>query len=172
MGFEVVVSMLQQNKIRVWVLFCLGKKVKTELGLGETGFSDLSKKLKNTHCMLYFDNFSNSPTLVEKPFDRGIYCLGTVRSDRKNMAIMKKDIDMKWGDIDFQYGNNVVVVKWFDNCGVTMVGTCLEECNKVSTVTRRVKGQKSKIPVPFSEIIKDYNSGIGGVDLLDKKLAA
>ena len=25
----------------------------------------------------------------------------------------------------------VVAVKWFDNRGVTMVGTCLEECNKV-----------------------------------------
>ena len=50
--------------------------------------------------MLYFDNFFNSPTLVEKHFDRGIYCLGTVQSDWKNMAIMKKDKD-KGNDIDF-----------------------------------------------------------------------
>ena len=56
---------------------------------------------------------------------------------------MKKDKDMKRGDIDFQYANNVVAVKWFDNRGVT-VGTCLEECNKVSTVTRRVKGQSAQ----------------------------
>ena len=133
---------------------------------------DLSKKLKNTHCMLYFDNFFNSTTLVEKLFDRGTYCLGTVRSDRKHMPIMKKDKDIKRGDIDFQYANNVVAVKWFDNCGVTMVGTYLEECNKVSTVTRRVKGQSANIPVPCPEIIKDYNSGMGGVDLLDQKAAA
>ena len=52
--------------------------------------------------MLYFDNFFNYPTLVEELFDRRIYCLGTVRSDQKNMAIMKKDKDMKRGDIDFQ----------------------------------------------------------------------
>ena len=109
----------------------LGKKEKTELGFGETAVLDLSKKLENTHCMLYFHNFFNSPTLVEKLFDRGIYCVGTVRSDRKNMAIMKKDKDMKKGEIDFQYANYVVDVKWFDNRGVTMVGTCLEECNKV-----------------------------------------
>ena len=51
--------------------------------------------------MLYFDNFFNYPTLVEKLFDRGVCCLGTVRSDRGNMAIMKKDKDMKRGDIDF-----------------------------------------------------------------------
>ena len=40
----------------------LGKKEK----LGETTVFDLSKNLENTHCMLYFDNFFNSPTLVEK----------------------------------------------------------------------------------------------------------
>ena len=88
------------------------------------------------------------------------------------MAIMKKDKDMERNDIDFQDSNNVVAVKWFDNRGVTMVGTCLEECNKVSIVRRRVKGQSTKIPVPYSEIIKDYNSGMGGVDLLDQKAAA
>ena len=64
----------------------VGKKEKTELGLGEKVVLDLSKKLENTHCMLYFDNFFNSPTLVEKLFDLGIYCFGTIRSDR-NMPI-------------------------------------------------------------------------------------
>ena len=53
-----------------------------------------------------------------------------------------------------------------------MVGTCLGECNKLSTVTRRAKGQSAKIPVPSPEIIKDYNSSMGGVDLLDQKTAA
>ena len=83
------------------------------------------------------------------------------------MAIVKKDKDMKKGDIDFQLANNVVAVKWFDNRGVTMVGTCLEECNKVSTFTCRVKGQSAKTPVPWPEIIKNYNSGMDGVDILD-----
>ena len=53
-----------------------------------------------------------------------------------------------------------------------MVGTCLEESDKISTISRRVKGQSAKIPVPCPEIIKDYNSGMGGVDLLDQKTAA
>ena len=55
----------------------------------------MSKKLENIYSMLYFDNFFNSPTLVEKVFNRGIYCLGTVRSEQKNMAIMKKNKDIK-----------------------------------------------------------------------------
>ena len=40
-----------------------------------------------------------------------MYCLVTVRSDRKNMAFMKKDKDKKRDDIDFQFANNVVAVK-------------------------------------------------------------
>ena len=56
----------------------LGKKEKAELGLGETFILDLSKKLENTYCMLYFDNFFNSPTLVEMLSVMGIYCLGAL----------------------------------------------------------------------------------------------
>ena len=93
----------------------LGKKEKAELGLGERVVLDLSEKLENTHSTLYFDNLFSSPSLVEKPFDTGIYCLGTVRNDRKNMAVMKKDKDMKRGEVDFQYANNVVAAKWFDS---------------------------------------------------------
>ena len=58
----------------------LGKRKKQSLG---KVVLDLSMKLENTHCMLYFDNSFNSPTLVEKLFNRGIYSLGTVRSDQK-----------------------------------------------------------------------------------------
>ena len=35
-----------------------------------------------------------------------------------------------------------------------------------------MKGQNAKIPVPCPEIIKDYNYGMSGVDLLDQKTAA
>ena len=77
------------------------------------------------------------------------------------MAIVKKDRDMKRGGIDFQYASNVIAMKWFNNRGVKTVGTYLDECNKVSTVTRRVKGQSTKITVPCPEIIKEYGYGYG-----------
>ena len=85
---------------------------------------------------------------------------------------MKKDKDMKRGNVDFQNANNMVAVKWFGNRGVTMVGTCLGECNKVSAFTRKVKGQSAKISVLCPEIIKDYNCGMGGVDLPVQKTTA
>ena len=53
-----------------------------------------------------------------KLFDKGIYCIGTVRTDRNNIAVMEKDNGIKRGDIDFQYTDNIVAVKWYDNRGV------------------------------------------------------
>ena len=78
--------------------------------------------------MLCFGSSFNFPTLVEKLFYWGIYCIGTVHRDQKYLAIMKEDKDMKRGDINCQYVNNMVVtVKWCDNYGMKMIGTCLEE---------------------------------------------
>ena len=127
MGFKWVCRCCSKTRYLYASDLYLGKKGKTGLGLGETFALDLCKKLENAQCMLYFDNIFNSPALVEKVFDRGIYCLSAVRSDRKNKTIMKKDNDTKRGDIDFQYANDVVAVKWFDNRKVIIVGTCLEK---------------------------------------------
>ena len=48
-----------------------------------------------------------------------------------------------------------------------MVGTYLENFHKVPTVTQGVIEESTKIPVICSEIIKDQNSSMGAVDLLD-----
>ena len=109
---------------------------------------------------------------MAKLFEKGIYCIGTVRNDRKNMVVMKKDNTMKRGDIDFQYADDVVALKWYDNHGVTLVGTCLEGCNQTSSVSCRVKGKSATTPVPCPSIVKEYNNSMGGVDLLDQRTAA
>ena len=40
--------------------------------------------------MLYFNSFCNSPTLVEKLFDRGIYFPGTIGGDQKKYGYYEK----------------------------------------------------------------------------------
>ena len=118
MEFQLVVSMLQQNRISVWVWSLSWQKEKPKLRLGKIVVLDLPKKLENTYRMLYFDNFFNSATLVEKLFNSEIYCIDTVQSNRKNITIVKNDIDMKKGDIDYQYPNDVllwnglIIVEW------------------------------------------------------------
>ena len=108
-----VVSVLQRNRLPllVWSLSWYKKNNNNkDLGLGETVVLDISKKLRNSYYEIYFDNFFNSPTLVDKLFDKGVYCIGTVRTDRKNMAVLKKDKAMKRVDIDFQYADKIVAV--------------------------------------------------------------
>ena len=47
----------------------------------------LSEKLKGTYCTLFFDIFFNSPPLTDKLFEEGIYVVGTVRSNRKQILL-------------------------------------------------------------------------------------
>ena len=87
------------------------------------------------------------------------------------MAVMPNDSNMKRGNIEFQFSENIAAVKWFDNRGVTLVGTALEGCDQISSVSRRAKDQSSKFTVPCPKMVKDYNSNMGGVDLLEQKTA-
>ena len=71
---------------------------------------NLRERLDGSYCTLYFDNFFNSLMLVNKLYGKGIYCAGTVRRERVDIAIVPNDNEIKRGDIDFQ-----AAVKWFDN---------------------------------------------------------
>ena len=84
---------------------------------------------------------------------------------------MKKDNAMKRGDIDFQYADNIVAVKQYDSHGVTLVRTCLKDCNQISPVILNVKGKSTKILVPRPSNLNEYNNGIGVVDLFDQRTA-
>ena len=83
------------------------------------------------------------------------------------MAVIPNDSNVKRGDIEFQFSENIATVTWFDNRGVTLVGTALEGCDQISSVSRRAKGQRSKVTGPCPKMVKDYNFSMDGVDLLD-----
>ena len=57
----------------------LGKKSKTEFGLGESVVLSLCENLKSSYCYVFFDNFFASPNLMLNLFEDGIYATGTVR---------------------------------------------------------------------------------------------
>ena len=65
------------------------------MNLGSSVVLGLRQVLKDTYCHVFFDNFFNSSTLIQKLHDYRLYCLGTARSDRINMLLMKKDKEMK-----------------------------------------------------------------------------
>ena len=113
----------------------MGKKEVREVGLGEGVVLTLAEKLKGTNCFLYFDNFFSSPKLIAELYDMGIYGIGTVRSDRKNIPKWKADADMKRGDIDLHYRKKVIACKWYDNKAVRLVGSNVENVDNTNYIT-------------------------------------
>ena len=76
----------------------LGKKGNTEFCFGESVILSLCQKLKDTHCFVFFDNFFTSPALLLKLLEMGIYATGTVRTNRKNVPVLKHDKEMNCGE--------------------------------------------------------------------------
>ena len=75
-----------------------GRKENRELNLESSVALDLCQVLKDTYCHVFFDNFFNCSTLIQKLHDNGLYELGTARSDKINMQQIKKDKEIKRGD--------------------------------------------------------------------------
>ena len=132
----------------------------------------MTECLENSYCTVFFDNFFNSPSLIKKLYDRGLYEVGTARKDRVGMPEMTTDRKMKRGDHDYMYSDKVAFCKWFDRRSVLMLFCNIEEMLTTSTVLRQQKGSASKIQVPCPHFIKMYNQGMGGVDLIDQRTAA
>ena len=98
----------------------LGRKQKPEfiLGLGEEVVLQLTKDLEQSFCTVYFDNFFNSPKLIAKLFQKGIYGIGTVRANRKQMPKMIDDKQMKSRNCEFFFQ----VIQWLANGWI--IGQC------------------------------------------------
>ena len=148
-------------------------KMRPEIDHLKSKFSEaLSKDLEQSFCTVYFDNFFNSPKLIEKLFQKGIYGIGTVRANRKQMPKMIDDKQMKRGDCEFLFSGNTMACKWMDNRSVLLLSSALEGMNDILSVQRREKSSKTKSSVPCPKVVKLYNSSIGGIDLIDQRTAA
>ena len=85
---------------------------------------------------------------------------------------MINDKHMKRGDCEFLFSGNTMACKWMDNRSVLLLSSALEGMNDILSVQRREKGSKTKSSVPCPKVVKIYNSGMGGVDLMDQRTAA
>ena len=83
----------------------LGRKQTPEfnLGLGEEVAHELTKDLERLFCTVNFDNFFDSPQLIEKLSQKDIYSIGTVWANGKQMPKMIDDKQMKREDCEFLF---------------------------------------------------------------------
>ena len=125
---------------------------------------------------LFFDNFFTSHALMVSLADRDFAATGTIRENRTGGANKEfqssKEIKKKCnrGDFEHRCDGTVYVVKWYDNSIVCAASNKFTH-EPVQTTSRRVKGQ-SNIAVKQPYIIRRYNEGMGGVDLMDRLLAS
>ena len=92
----------------------------------------------------FFDNFSNSPTLIVKLYESCLYGIGTAQKDRKGMLEMLVDRKVKRGDFKYLYSNAIARCKWLNRCSVTMLFSNVEWMATTFTVPHWVKDQWQK----------------------------
>lgn len=137
----------------------------------------LAKTINNPTCsVIYFDNFFTSPDLVHYlRNEKGILALGTLRASRSRGCDLKSDKELARlgrGSFDQKVDNTkkVAIVKWYDNKAVLLCSSYVD-AYPISQIKRYVKGNAQKIDVPCPQIVKHYNTHMGGVDLADMLVA-
>ncbi|XP_046399947.1 piggyBac transposable element-derived protein 3-like [Ischnura elegans] len=160
-----------------------GDKYKTNinngenLGLGEKVVLDLLSVVQfpGEH-KLFFDNFFTSHSLLCILGERGYFGTGTVRESRiaKCPLPASKEISKirKKGYYfsAFDRKNQIFVVRWFDNAVVTIASNCgfLIPLNQAKRWDRTAR---KAVFIPQPNLIREYNQGMGGVDLHDNGVA-
>lgn len=132
---------------------------------------------KNSNYLMYFDNWFSSLKLFAQLAKEGIFALGTVRSNRLSGCRFSNDTDLrKKGRGTFEEkevgfnGIDIRAVKWYDNRGVILAST-FSKARPVGTIQRWDRTKKQRVQVNYPSIVQQYNTFMGGVDLLDAFLA-
>ena len=116
---------------------------------------------------LCFDNWSCTLPLCLELKSLGILTTATVRANRIAGCPLKCEKDLKKeGRGSSSYisdaNSGIVLVRWFDNISVQLVSTYSSPATS-GTVKRWNQSSNWHILVPCPEIVKNYNSVIGGL---------
>ena len=114
---------------------------------------------------VYFNNYYNSPDLIDLLYKRKMHAYGTVRKNQKSLPLAVMQAKLKQGETVFCHKNNLLALKWMDKREVYILSGLHKATNAISKKTN-YKGQKVTKPQP----IFLYNRYISGVDLTDQFL--
>lgn len=155
------------------------EKYEQEFGKATAPFvsmlDDLGEVNKDKPYDLYFDNLFTGFNLLEHLKNRGYQGTGTIRENRvpKNCplpdkkSLQKKSRGTYEGIIEKETG--IMLVRWVDNSVVTTASTAYG-ITPVSNVKRYSQAERKLILVPRPHVIAQYNTNMGGTDLMDENL--
>ena len=117
---------------------------------------------------VYFDNYYNSPELIERLLERKSHGCGTVRKEHQGLPkTVSKAKLIKRGWTVFHRKGNILALKRRDKRDVYIL-TGIHKADSVLSLKRNYKGEKIRKP----ETIFIYNWYMSGVDLTDQFLAS
>lgn len=151
--------------------------VDTGFGLGECAVLKLSEVLV-PGSVVYHDRYFTTVKLTEELLKKGIKSTGTLMKNRIPAAV--RDILITDGELkrkgrgSYQVitrdDDRMAITKWFDNKPVIMLSSIYAD-NNTDECRRWSKKDKEYVMVKRPEVIKEYNSKMGGVDMADRLLA-
>ncbi|KAL8585552.1 hypothetical protein ACOMHN_046212 [Nucella lapillus] len=144
------------------------------LGLGGTVVKDLISELPQRPYHLTFDNLFTSLPLLSELAAEGIGATGTIRKNRVEHCPMRDATQLKKEDrgaLDFLHdrGSNILVVQWNDNSVVTVATNC-DRVMPLARVRRWARAQRQFVQIEQTDLIKVYNTTMGGVDRADQNI--
>ncbi|CAH2087265.1 unnamed protein product [Euphydryas editha] len=149
----------------------------TNFGQGEKPVLKLTETLVPGH-LVYFDRYFTTQKLVDELKKRGIESTGTLMKNRIPATArdeIETDSSLKKkgrgsSQVLVRNDDNMAITKWYDNKPVLLLSSIF--ANEKSDVCRRYnKKEKKYVNVDRPEVIKMYNTHMGGVDLADRMLA-
>ena len=84
---------------------------------------------------VYFDNYCNSPDLIDLLYKRKMHACGTVRKNRKSLPIAVTQAKLKQGETVFCCKNNLLALKWLDKREVYILSGLHKATNVISKRT-------------------------------------
>jgi hypothetical protein len=148
-------------------------KSKSTLPLGSQVVLDLLEKVNEPSShIIFFDNYFTSYDLISTLRKSGFRATGTLRENRSKKCPLLSTKEMKKKDRGyFEYvfdkTNSILITRWKDNNVVTMASN-YDSVAPLSKVKRWSSATKEKLEVPQPRVFSNYNSYMGGVDLLDQ----
>lgn len=135
--------------------------------LGERVVLNMTQDLQQTGALVAFDNFFTTVSLMSNLHSKGIFSVGTVRSNRKGLPpMLKEKKKMQRGDYEFRTQGVVTAIKWMDSKPVTLLSSA-HDPTVLSEVSRKnKKGERLKVSCPLA--IASYNEIMGAVDKFDQ----
>jgi DNA excision repair protein ERCC-6 len=150
-----------------------GKDPENSGPLGHRVIDKMIQVLDNpSNHEIYFDNFFTSYDLLMDLRAKGVKATGTVRDNRTRSCPL---IDIKnfkkenRGFHDYRSNGSVEFVRWNDNSVVTIGSNHLSH-SPLGKAKRYSRKDKKRVDISQPHLIKRYNEGMGGVDLLDRLL--